>query len=70
MSSLFKARYQTSPISPLYLFGRRQDIALQKARESVDERNHLRVWLTPWRYDGKEVWVGQISRNIGVRWSS
>jgi hypothetical protein len=70
ISSLFKARYRTSPISPLYLFGRRQDIALQKARESVDERNHLRVWLTPWRYNGMEVWVGQISRDIGVRWSS
>jgi hypothetical protein len=70
LSSLFKARYRTSPISPLYLFGRRQDIALQKARESVDERNHLRLWLTPWRYAGKDVWVGQIGRDIGVRWSS
>jgi hypothetical protein len=70
VSSLFGARYRTSPISPLYLFGRRQDIALQKARESVDERNHLRLWLTPWRYAGKDVWAGQISRDIGVRLSS
>lgn len=70
MSSVFNVYYRTSPISPLYLFGRPQDIALQKARESVDERNHLRLWLTPWRYNGKDVWVGQISRDIGVRLSS
>jgi LssY C-terminus len=47
-----------------------QDIALQKARATVDERNHLRVWLTPLRYQGMDVWIGQISRDIGVRLSS
>ena len=70
LSSLFNVYYRTSPISSLYLFGRRQDVALQKARSSVDERNHLRLWLSPWRYRGMEVWVGQISRDIGVRLSS
>src|SRR5262245_34753776 len=44
-SSLFSARYRTSPISPLFVFARHQDVALQKARATVDERNHLRVWL-------------------------
>ncbi len=68
-SSLFRSRYRHSPVSPLYLFGRPQDVALQKTRESVDERNHLRLWLSPYRLDGKEVWVGQISRDIGVRLS-
>lgn len=70
MSSLFNVRYRTSPISSLYLYGRSQDIALQKARDSVDERNHLRLWAVPLRYNGMEVWVGQISRDIGVRLSS
>ena len=69
-SSLFGARYRNSPVSPLYLFGREQDIALQKARSTVDERNHLRLWLTPVRYKGMNVFVGQISRDIGVRLSS
>ena len=49
------------------MFGRSQDFALQKARQTVDERNHLRLWLTPLRFRGKEVFVGQISRDIGVR---
>jgi hypothetical protein len=69
-SSLFADRYRTSPISPLFVFGRPQDVALQKARATVDERNHLRLWLTPLRYQGLDVWIGQISRDIGVRLSS
>jgi hypothetical protein len=68
-SSLFGTEYKTSPISSLYLYGRPQDIGLQKARDTVDERNHLRLWLSPLRYKGQEVWVGQISRDIGVRLS-
>lgn len=69
-SSLFGWRYRTSPVSPLYLFGREQDFALQKARSTVDERNHLRLWLAPVRYKGMNVLVGQISRDIGIRLSS
>jgi LssY C-terminus len=69
-SSLFGSHYETSPVSPLFYNGRQQDIALQKARGTVDERNHMRLWLTPWRLDGDWVWIGQISRDIGVRLSS
>ena len=54
-------------MSDLYLFGRPQDIALQKARDNIHQRNHLRLWLSPMRYHGKQVWVGQISRDIGSR---
>jgi hypothetical protein len=66
-SSLFGRRYRYSPMSPLYLYGRPQDVGLQKARQTVDERNHLRLWLSPMRYKGMPVYVGQISRDIGVK---
>lgn len=68
-SSIFRSSYRTSPISPLFLFNRPQDISLQKTRGSVDERNHLRLWLAPVTYQGQPVWVGQISRDIGVKLS-
>ncbi len=68
-SFLFGHRYRYSPVSPLYVFGRKQDIAMQKARDTVNRRNHLRLWLTPLRYEGKSVWIGQISRDIGVRFT-
>lgn len=42
-SSLSGSEYRYSPVSALYVFGRPQDVALQKARSSVDERNHLRA---------------------------
>jgi hypothetical protein len=61
--------YRYSPISPLYFYGRRQDIAMQKARSTINQRNHLRLWKTPYSYQGKLVWVGQISRDIGVRFA-
>jgi hypothetical protein len=68
-SALSGERYVNAPVSDLYLFGRAQDLALQKARDTVHQRNHLRLWLSPMRYRGKSVWVGQISRDIGVRFT-
>ena len=61
--------YRYSPVSALYVFGRPQDVAFQKARDNIHERNHLRLWMSSNRYEGKPVWLGQISRDIGVRFS-
>jgi LssY C-terminus len=69
MSSLFGSRYRYAPVSSLHVFGRRQDIALQKPRSNVDQRNHMRLWLAPVTLNGTPVWVGQISRDIGVRFT-
>jgi len=68
-SFLFGSRYRYSPVSPLYLFGRKQDFARQKPRHDIHERNHLRLWFTPLRYQGRPVFVGQVSRDIGVRFT-
>jgi len=68
-SALSGGRYRYSPVSALYVFGRPQDVALQRARTSINERNHLRVWLTPLRLEGEPVWIGQISRDIGVKFT-
>jgi hypothetical protein len=68
-SFLFGTRYRYSPVSPLYFRKRQQDFAGQKPRHTVHQRNHLRAWLSPLRYQGKPVWIGQISRDIGVRFT-
>jgi hypothetical protein len=67
---LWGSNYRYSPVSPLHLFGRDQDIALQRTRHSINERLHLRLWITPLAFDGKPVWVGQVSRDIGVRFTT
>jgi hypothetical protein len=64
---LLRSQYDTAPVSPLYAFGRFQDIALQKARSSVSRRNHLRLWLAPFTVEHRYVWIGQISRDIGIK---
>jgi hypothetical protein len=69
-SSVFGSRYRYGPVSPLYVFGRAQDVAFQKARASAAERTHMRLWMAPVKASGATVWVGQISRDIGVRLSS
>ena len=68
-SFFFGSSYRYSPISPLYVFGRPQDIGLQKARNSIHLRNHMRVWRTPYLYQGHEVYIGQISRDVGVKFN-
>lgn len=67
---LLGADYRYSPVSPLYLFGRDQDVALQRTRKSINERLHLRLWLAPLSFEGRPVWVGQVSRDIGVRFTT
>jgi hypothetical protein len=64
---LLRSQYDTAPVSPLYLFGRYQDLALQKARSTVSQRNHLRLWMAPFTLEGQKVWMGQISRDVGVK---
>jgi LssY-like putative type I secretion system component LssY len=64
---IFRDEYLTSPVSPLYVFGRREDVALQKARSTINERIHTRLWLTPYTFESRRVWIGQVSRDIGVR---
>jgi hypothetical protein len=61
--------YRYSPVSSLYALGRPQDVAFQWTRENIHERNHLRLWMTRYTFQGTPVWVGQISRDIGVRFT-
>ena len=65
-AALFGSEYRYSPMSALYVFGRPQDVGFQKTRHSIHERNHLRLWLAPLTYQGKDVFVGTIARDIGV----
>ena len=69
-SFLFGSRYRYSPVSPLFYEGRRHDFARQKPRHNIHERNHLRLWYSPLRFQGQPVFIGQVSRDIGVRFTS
>lgn len=64
---LFREAFLTSPVSPLYVFGRREDVVLQKPRSTINERVHARFWLAPYTFEERRIWIGQVSRDIGVR---
>jgi hypothetical protein len=59
--------YRHTIISPLYCFGRQQDLSMQKPRKTISARNHLRLWMTSLLFNDSPVWIGQISRDVGVR---
>jgi hypothetical protein len=59
--------YAVAPVSSLYLFERQQDLAMQRARRSISQRNHMRLWLAPFTFEGRSVWIGQVSRDIGIK---
>jgi hypothetical protein len=56
--------FSYQPVRSLYYFNRAQDSAFRKSRSTLNERNQLRLWLSPLVYNGQPVWVGQISRII------
>jgi hypothetical protein len=66
-AAIAERSFVTAPVSSLYAFGRKQDVALQRGRSTIAQRNHMRLWLAPFRCEGQPVWVGQVSRDIGVK---
>src|SRR5262249_33750784 len=66
---LLGTSYRYSPVSALFWDKRCQDFALQRVRQTINQRLHLRLWLTPLRFQSQPVGLGQISRDIGVRFT-
>jgi hypothetical protein len=55
VSSLRKTSYPEAPVSPLMLFGRKQDFAYQQEVDgNPSKRHHVRFWKTPkgWKLPG------------------
>jgi hypothetical protein len=57
----------TAPVSSLYLFGRREDLAFeQEVGESAKQRNHVRFWRAAELVDGRPLWLGAATFDRGV----
>jgi hypothetical protein len=62
--------YRYGPVTPLFAFGREQDLSAWKRSQWVAPQPHtLWMWATPLRYQGKPVWVGQMSTVLGGRFA-
>jgi hypothetical protein len=58
--TILERPYDEAPVSSLYLFGRKEDLAFEKpVGDNPRQRNHVRFWksekLDP---DGRPVWLG------------
>ncbi len=61
----------TAPVSDLYLFGRKEDLAFEKpVGHSPRERHHVRFWRSEKMVDGRPMWMGAATHDVGVELSS
>ncbi len=67
LSTLSHQAYVEMPMSTLYLFGRPQDLSFARADPLTvaAERHHLRIWKSPEMVDGRQLWVGSATHDIG-----
>ncbi len=62
-----KKDYLAMPMSQLYLFGRKQDFGyeLAAAYSVVASRHHFRIWKAPNAWNGRTLWAGAGTHDIG-----
>jgi len=59
-----------APVSNLYLFGRKEDLAFEKpVGNSPKQRHHVRFWKMAKMYDDRPAWIGSAAYDIGVELS-
>jgi len=53
LSIIFGWPYDNAPVSNLYLFGRKQDLAFEIPVDNVSGRHHVRFWATTYQNENK-----------------
>lgn len=69
IATLNKQAYVTVPMSTLFLFGRGQDYGFARAEavKVIGERDHFRIWQTPFKGpNGETLWAGAGTHDIGI----
>lgn len=69
-SVLQKQSYPNAPVSNLYLWGRKQDLAFElPVGNSAKQRHHVRLWQSNSKgADGRPIWLGSATfdRSVGL----
>ena len=70
IDSILGRAYSTAPISNLYLYGRKEDIAFERPGHNVRQRDHIRIWNTGRsESDGRPIWIGSATKDVKVELS-
>ncbi len=69
-SVLLDRSYADAPVSPLFVFGRKQDLAFEKAAgTSARQRHHVRFWRSAeLGQQGVPLWIGSVTfdKSVGL----
>lgn len=69
-SVVLDRKYEDAPVSSLYVWGRKQDLAFEQlVGKSAKERHHVRFWLSDQTSDdGRPIWLGAgtFDRSVGI----
>lgn len=70
-SVLFGRAYDEAPVSSLYLWNRREDLAFeQRSGRSPRQRHHVRFWMSAQAHkDGRPLWAGAATYDKAVGFS-
>jgi hypothetical protein len=69
-ATVLKRPDDDAPVSNLFLFGRKEDLAFeQPVGASPRKRHHVRFWLTEDEDQGIPVWIGSATYDERVGWS-
>jgi hypothetical protein len=69
-ATVLKRPYDDAPVSNLYLFSRKEDLAFERpVGDNPRKRHHVRFWRTDETDDGRPVWVGSATYDERVGFS-
>lgn len=70
IDSILGRAYTTAPVSNLFLFGRKEDLAFERPGHNVRQRDHIRLWNTRRTGDNdRPIWIGSATKDIKVELS-
>jgi hypothetical protein len=70
IDSILGRAYSTAPVSNLYLYGRKEDLAFERPGHNVRQRDHIRLWNTSrGGSDSRPIWIGSATKDIKVELS-
>lgn len=73
VDSVFRKPDDSAPVSNLYLFGRKEDLAFeQPVGNSPRQRHHVRFWRWEKQEDGRPVWFGSATfdKSVGLSYTT
>lgn len=70
VDTVFAKPDPNAPVSNLYLFGRKEDLAFEKPiGHSPKERHHVRFWRSEKMDNDRPMWMGAATHDVGVELS-